>query len=174
KAMACVAEFGRGNFAAPLEPFPGKKAFINETIEQVRGNLNRIIAEINRMSAEHDKGDIDAAIAADDFDGAFRTMAEGINKMVGGHIAVKKKAMACVAEFGRGNFAAPLEPFPGKKAFINETIEQVRRNLNGIIAEMNRMSTEHDKGDIDVAIAAEHFDGAFRTMAEGINKMVAG
>ena len=43
--------------------------------------------------------------------------------MVGGHIAVKKKAMACIAEFGKGNFDAPLEKFPGKKAFINDTIE---------------------------------------------------
>jgi len=174
KAMACVAEFGRGNFEAPLEQFPGKKVFINETIEQVRRNLNGIIAEMNRMSAEHDKGEIDVMIAAENFDGAFRSMGEGINKMVGGHIAVKKKAMACVAEFGRGNFEAPLEQFPGKKAFINETIEQVRRNLNGIIAEMNRMSAEHDKGDIDVTISAERFDGAFRSMAEGINKMVGG
>ena len=34
--MACIAEFGRGNFEAPLERVPGKKVFINETIEQVR------------------------------------------------------------------------------------------------------------------------------------------
>ena len=45
--------------------------------------------------------------------------------MVAGHIAVKKKAMACVAEFGKGNFEAPLEKFPGKKAFINDTFEQL-------------------------------------------------
>ncbi|MDP9903045.1 methyl-accepting chemotaxis protein [Variovorax ginsengisoli] len=174
KAMACIAEFGRGNFNAPLEAFPGKKSFINETIEQVRRNLIGLIAEMNRMSTEHDKGDIDAYIDASRFDGDFRAMAEGINQMVGGHIAVKKKAMACIAEFGRGNFNAPLEAFPGKKVFINETIEQVRRNLIGLITEMNRMSTEHDKGDIDVFIDAARFEGDFHAMAEGINQMVGG
>ncbi len=34
--MACIAEFGRGNFEAPLERFPGKKAIINDTIEPVQ------------------------------------------------------------------------------------------------------------------------------------------
>ncbi len=174
KAMACIAEFGRGNFDAPLETFPGKKAFINDTIEKVRGNLKGLIAEMNRMSSEHDKGDIDVAIKADQFEGDFRTMAQGINGMVGGHIAVKKKAMACIAEFGRGNFNAPLEAFPGKKAFINDTIEKVRDNLKSLIAEMNRMSSEHDRGDIDVVIHAQKFEGDFQVMAQGINGMVGG
>ncbi|MFT3931887.1 MAG: methyl-accepting chemotaxis protein [Spongiibacteraceae bacterium] len=174
KAMACIAEFGRGNFAAPLEQFPGKKAFINDTIEQVRGNLQGLIAEMDHMSHEHDAGDIDVTIDADKFQNDFRTMAQGINTMVAGHISVKKKAMACIAEFGRGNFAAPLEQFPGKKAFINDTIEQVRGNLQGLIAEMDHMSREHDAGDIDVTIDADKFQNDFRTMAQGINTMVAG
>jgi len=174
KAMACIAELGRGNFEAPLEKFPGKKAFINENIERLRANLKGVIAEMNRMSHEHDAGDIDVVIPADKFEGEFRAMAEGVNKMVGGHIAVKKKAMACVAELGRGNFEAPLEKFPGKKVFINETVERLRANLTGVILEMNRMSHEHDAGDIDVVIPADKFEGEFRTMAEGVNKMVGG
>lgn len=174
KAMACIAEFGQGNFNAPLEAFPGQKAFINETIELVRQNLAGLIVEMNHMSAEHDKGDIDVAINVHRFSGDFRVMAEGVNKMVAGHISVKKKAMACIAEFGRGNFDARLEAFPGKKAFINETVEQVRRNLVGLISEMNRMSAEHDKGDIDVVIDVSRFDGDFRAMAAGVNQMVNG
>ncbi|SFV15863.1 methyl-accepting chemotaxis protein [Pseudoduganella namucuonensis] len=173
-AMDVVKEFGRGNFDAPMDKLPGKKAFINDTIEQVRGNLKGLIAEMNRMSAEHDKGDIDATIDAQRFEGDFRTMAQGINAMVAAHIAVKKTAMGVVKEFGRGNFDAPLDKLPGKKAFINDTIEQVRGNLKGMIAEMNKMSSEHDKGDIDVMIDAHQFEGDFRTMAQGINNMVAG
>ncbi len=174
KAMACVAEFGKGNFNAPLETFPGKKAFINDTIERVRSNLKGLIAEMNRMSAEHDKGDIEVFIDQSRFEGDFAAMAKGINTMVDGHITVKKKAMACVAEFGKGNFEAPLEAFPGKKAFINDTIERVRTNLKGLIAQMNHMSREHDLGDIDVLIDEARFEGEFRTMAGGINQMVGG
>jgi methyl-accepting chemotaxis protein len=171
-AMGVVAEFGKGNFEAPLAPLPGKKAFINDTIEKVRGNLKGLIAEMNRMAVEHEKGDIDVVIDAQRFDGDFRTMARGVNEMVAAHIAVKKLAMGVVAEFGKGNFEAPLAQLPGKKAFINDTIEKVRGNLKGLIAEMNRMSTEHERGDIDVVIDVQRFDGDFRTMAQGVNEMV--
>jgi methyl-accepting chemotaxis protein len=173
-AMACVREFAHGNFEAPLEQLPGKKAFINETIETLRSNLKGLIAELNHMSAEHDKGDIDIVVAAEKFRGDFAVMAKGVNDMVAGHIAVKKKAMACVREFAQGNFEAPLEQLPGKKAFINDTIEILRGNLKGLIVELNHMSAEHDKGDIDVIVAAEKFQGDFAVMARGVNNMVAG
>ncbi|HET7795361.1 MAG TPA: methyl-accepting chemotaxis protein [Rhizobacter sp.] len=172
-AMGVVAEFGRGNFEAPLAQLPGKKAFINDTIEKVRGNLKGLIAEMTHMSAEHEKGDIDVVIDVRRFDGDFRVMAQGVNEMVAAHIAVKKLAMGVVAEFGRGNFGAPLAQLPGKKAFINDTIEKVRGNLKGLIAEMNHMSAEHEKGDIDVVIDAQRFEGDYRTMAQGVNEMVA-
>ena len=174
KAMAVVKAFGEGDFDAPLEQFPGKKAFINDTIEEVRRNLKSLIAELNRMSDEHNAGDIDAEIPVERFSGDYRTMAQGINDMVAGHIAVKKKAMAVVKAFGEGDFDAPLEQFPGKKAFINDTIEEVRRNLKSLIAELNQMSDEHNAGDIDAEIPVERFSGDYRTMAQGINDMVAG
>jgi methyl-accepting chemotaxis protein len=174
KAMACIAELGKGNFEAQLEKFPGKKVFINDTIEQLRANLKTFIAEMNRMSTEHDRGDIDVYIPLDKFQGSYHVMAKGVNDMVSGHIAVKKKAMACIAELGKGNLDAPLERFPGKKAFINDNIEQLRANLKTFIAEMSRMSTEHDRGDIDVYIPLDKFQGSYHVMAKGVNDMVSG
>jgi methyl-accepting chemotaxis protein len=174
KAMACVDEFSKGNYDAPLEQFPGKKAFINDTIERLRANVQRFIEEMTHMSEEHNKGDIDVSIPVDKFEGAYRTMARGVNEMVSGHIAVKKKAMACVDEFAKGNFEAPLEQFPGKKAFINDTIERLRANIKRFIEEMNRMSDEHNAGDIDVMIPLDRFEGSYRVMARGVNEMVGG
>ncbi|MFM2057645.1 MAG: hypothetical protein RLY71_2030 [Pseudomonadota bacterium] len=142
---------------------------VNTLLEALQGLRN----DMNRMSVAHEKGDIDVVIDAQRHRGDLRAMADGINQMVGAHIAVKKQAMGVVAEFGRGNFDAKLEKLPGKKAFINDTIEQVRSNLKGLIHEMNRMSSEHDKGDIDVRIDTARFEGDFRTMAAGVNEMVA-
>jgi methyl-accepting chemotaxis protein len=169
KAMACVTEFGKGNFDAELEKFPGKKAFINDTIERLRANIKSFIAEMHRMSDEHNKGDIDVAIPLDRFEGAFRTMAQGVNEMAGGHIAVKKKAMACIAEFGKGNFEAPLEKFPGKKAFINDTIEQVRANLKALIADANALSKAAVEGKLATRADASQHQGDFRKIVQGVN-----
>ncbi len=260
KAMACLAEFGRGNFEAPLEKFPGKKAFINDTFEVVRanlqaliadanvlskaaiegklatradasrhqgdfrkivqgvndtldavigpltfsagyvdriakgdippkitdnyngdfnlikGNLNTcidalsgLIAQMNNMSSLHDAGDIDVKIDAGKFEGAYRVMAQGVNDMVFGHIAVKKKAMACLAEFGRGNFEAPLEKFPGKKAFINDTFEVVRANLKALIADANVLTKAAVEGKLATRADASRHQGDFRKIVQGVN-----
>lgn len=174
KAMACVASFAKGDYDASLERFPGKKSFINDNIEMLRTNVKQFIQEMRHMSSEHDRGDIDVVIPAERFEGAYHEMANGVNTMVQGHIQVKKKAMACVAAFAAGDFEAPLEKFPGKKAFINENIELLRSNVKAFIREMNRMSAEHDRGDIDVMIPVDEFRGAYKEMAKGVNTMVAG
>ena len=151
RVMTCVEKLAAGDLDADLEQVAGQKHLINDTVERLRGNLRAFQDEIRRMSEEHQKGDIDVTIPADRFGGGFRAMAQGMNDMVAGHIVVKKKAMACVDEFSKGNFGAPLERFPGKKAFINDTIERLRSNIKSFIAEMRRMSDEHNKGEIDVS-----------------------
>ena len=108
-------------------------------------------------------------IPEEKFEGAYRTMAHGVNDMVMGHIAVKKKAMACVAEFGKGNFEAPLERFPGKKAFINDTIEQVRTHLKALIADTDLLVKAALKGELSTRADASKHSGDFRKIVEGIN-----
>ncbi|MGA2449173.1 MAG: methyl-accepting chemotaxis protein [Polyangiaceae bacterium] len=174
KAMACVNEFAKGNFEATLEKFPGKKAFINDTIELLRANLISLIAQMRHMSQEHDKGDIDVMIPVDKFQGDFARVAQGINEMVSGHIAVKKKAMACIAEFGKGNFEAPLEKFPGKKAFINDTIEQVRVNLKALVVDSAALVQAALAGQLSTRADASRHQGDFRKIVQGVNDTLDG
>ncbi|UUR08330.1 methyl-accepting chemotaxis protein [Sphingomonas glaciei] len=171
-AMACIKEFSEGNFDAPMEQLPGKKAFINDTIETLRGNLRGIIAEMRHMATEHDKGDIDVFVPAEKFKGDFGLVARGVNEMVAAHIAVKKKAMACIKEFGQGNFDAPLEQFPGKKAFINETVETLRGNLRDITSEIERLIDEATAGNLAERGDDARFVGDFGKLVSGINGML--
>jgi methyl-accepting chemotaxis protein len=122
------------------------------------------------MAREHDAGDIDVVFDPGKFPGAFAVMAQGVNDMVNGHIAVKKKAMAVVKSFGEGDFDAPLEPFPGKKAFINDTVEAVRANLKTLISDTETLSRAAREGRLDVRADAAIHHGGFRAIVEGINE----
>jgi methyl-accepting chemotaxis protein len=128
---------------------------------------------MKHMSEEHNKGDIDVAIPVEKFQGAYRVMAEGVNEMVAGHITVKRKAMACVAEFGKGNFEAPLEKFPGKKAFINDTIEQVRNNLKAVISDIYTLVKASANGQVGVRADAGRHEGDYRKVIDGVNQILA-
>jgi methyl-accepting chemotaxis protein len=146
-----------------------KSEQVGKIKQVINTQLNDFVSSMKHMAEEHDKGDIDVVIPAEKFQGAFRVMAQGVNDMVAGHIAVKKKAMACVAEFGKGNFEAPLEKFPGKKAFINETIEQVRANLKALIADAAMLTKAAVEGNLATRADATKHQGDFRKIVEGVN-----
>jgi methyl-accepting chemotaxis protein len=135
----------------------------------VRSNLRGLIAEINRVSGEHEAGEIDATIESGKFAGDYRTMADGINGMVKSHVAMNRMAMGVVAEFGRGHFEAPLAPLPGKKKFINETVEQVRANLKALVADAALLSRAALDGKLDVRADAKRHEGGYREIIEGVN-----
>jgi methyl-accepting chemotaxis protein len=136
--------------------------------------LGGLVHELKRMSDAHNAGDIDQTIPAGKFHGAYRDMANGINQMVAGHIAVKKKAMACIAEFGKGNFDAPLETFPGKKALVSDTIENFRDNLKNVAGETLTLAKAAANGALDVRADEKKYAGAWRQMIQGMNKTLEG
>jgi len=149
----------------------------NGDFNEIKNNLNGcidslsgLIGDMRHMSDEHNKGEIDVVIQAEKFDGVYRVLAQGVNDMAAGHITVKKKAMACVAEFGKGNFEAPLEKFPGKKAFINDTIEQVRVNLKALIADADALVKAAVEGKLSTRADATRHQGGFRKIVEGVNQ----
>jgi methyl-accepting chemotaxis protein len=135
----------------------------------VNSQFNDFTGSMKYMSEEHDKGDIDVQIPEEKFHGVFKTMAKGVNDMVGGHISMNKKAMACIAEFGSGNFEAPLEQFPGKKAFINETIEQMRTNLKALIVDTDHLISAATEGRLSTRADASKHMGDFRKIVQGVN-----
>ncbi len=146
-----------------------KGQVLGSALVRLLNNLQRFIAEMDRMAMDHNAGEIDAVIPLDHFEGAYRTMARGVNEMVAGHISVKKKAMACVAEFGVGNFDASLEKFPGKKAFINDIIEQVRSNLRKLMADVDSLIGAALAGKLSRRVDASRHEGDYRRIVEGIN-----
>ncbi len=141
---------------------------MNQSVE----TINALLAEMDQMSKQHDLGDIDVFVNADNFKGAYHTMANGLNKMVQGHISVKKKAMACLAEFGKGNFDASLEKFPGKKAFINENIEGLRTNLKQVSNEVAELIEATLQGKLATRAHTDGVHGDWKKLVSSINALI--
>ncbi|ACB33798.1 methyl-accepting chemotaxis sensory transducer with Pas/Pac sensor [Leptothrix cholodnii SP-6] len=130
RVQKASADIAAGRLDAPLQ-LDGRDelARLAQSVEQMRSTVRGFITEVNTMSAEHERGDIDATIPSDRFAGEYRAMAEGVNTMVRNHIETKKMAMRFVAQFAGGDFSGEVPCLPGKKAFIKETLEQTRARL---------------------------------------------
>jgi methyl-accepting chemotaxis protein len=145
------------------------------TLKKKNTNINELstfAAEMKAMSDAHRAGDIDVVMPEEKFEGIYRTMAKGVNDMVQGHITVKKKAMACISEFSKGNFEAELEKFPGKKALINEAIERLRAAVKALIADASMLSKAVVEGNLATRADATRHQGGFRKIAQDVNDML--
>jgi methyl-accepting chemotaxis protein len=166
-----VDRISRGEIPPKItDEYRGDANQIKNSLNTCVDALSSLLAEMDRMSKAHDAGDIDWVIPAEKFPGAYHVMAKGVNDMVNGHITVKKKAMACVAEFAKGNFDAELEKFPGKKAFINENIEQVRVSLKALVADVNALVKGGVEGKLENRADASRHRGDFGEIVKGVNE----
>ena len=100
---------------------------------------------------------------------AFRTVADGINEMVSAHINTNQKAIACVDQFGRGNFEAQLPLFPGKQKQINDTVEGVRQNLKLLISDTSLLAQAVASRDLKTRVDVDRHHGDYKKIIEAIN-----
>ena len=91
--------------------------------------LSRFAAAQAEMKHEHDAGDMDAELPAEQFEGAYRTMAEGMNQLVASQIAVTMRVVEAVARYSSNDFSADIDRLPGKQAQISEAVDLVRDQL---------------------------------------------
>ncbi len=163
-----------GNFKARVT-----ENFENETFTAIKNAVNAfansfesLITDMNEMSKQHELGDIDIVIPTEKYKNDFKTVAQGINDMVNGHIAVKKLAMSVIAEFANGNFEAPLDQLPGKKKFINDTMEELRRNLKNVEKETLLLIEGARNGELTKRADASQFQGGWNNIVGGVNNML--
>jgi methyl-accepting chemotaxis protein len=170
-AARYVDDISKGVVPPPIaDDYRGDFETLKRSLNGCIARIEGLIAEMTRMAAEHEQGDIDVVVDVSRFQGAWARVASGVNEMVGSHIAVKKKAMGVVAAFGRGDFSAPLEQFPGKKRFINDTVEQVRSNLRALIADADGLASAAVEGRLATRADASRHPGDFRKIVEGVNR----
>lgn len=169
KVMSCIQELSIGNLDAMLEPFPGKRAFINYAVEIMRGNLKTLITDIQHMSQEHGAGATDVMLDSNKYQGGFSTMADYVNAMVMGHIAVNSQTMACIKNIAEGNFNAPLVQFHGNNALVNHTVDQLCVNLNALSADAAALAQAVISGEMAASVNADKYQGGYLQIVESIN-----
>jgi len=161
-----------GQMAETVDKMITKTQDGSDAYETVRKKIKGLISSMQHLADKHKAGDIDVAIPETEFEGAYKTMAIGVNEMVKGHINDNKKAMTCIQEFGKGNFDADLEKFPGKKEFINKTVEEVRVNLKMLNTEIIQLVNATKEGRLKERGNEKLLRGDWTKLIAGINELI--
>ncbi|MEN9443595.1 MAG: hypothetical protein RIS47_485 [Bacteroidota bacterium] len=174
QSLKAAEQLARGDFSVSTIEVDSKDetGVLLDRIKNVGQMLVMFTEEMQEMSTQHEAGDIDVKITTSRFHGSFRAIAEGVNAMVAGHVTLMNKAMTRVAKFGFGDFDAEIEKFPGKKAFINETIEELRDNFKKINAEITGLTQAAKDGQLQTRGKVDGYQGDWRKMVGGVNEML--
>jgi len=143
-----------------------------DDFKQISYSLTSLISSVNMMAAEQNKGNTDARIPAEQFSGAYRALAEGINEMVERYLDDTNEMLRVVAEFGNGNFETELRQFPGKKAAINVSVETLRNNLKQVSREISAIVAGATEGKLSTQIDVDNFAGDWKEITIQLNALL--
>ncbi|WP_446809528.1 HAMP domain-containing methyl-accepting chemotaxis protein [Methylomonas sp. 2BW1-5-20] len=163
-----------GDLSAEISLKANDTASVMAAMKHMSDTIKALLADMDHMAREHEKGEVDAVVDSGKFQGSFRTMAQGVNDMVGANIAVNRKAIACFEQFGQGNLDADIEKQPGKQVFINDAIDKIRANLRAVISDTDTLIKAAADGRLDTRADAGKHQGDFRRLVQGINDIIDG
>jgi methyl-accepting chemotaxis protein len=136
-----------------------------------REQFDALLAQMTHMAKEHDRGEIDVYLDPEAFlSPEVRSAAALVNKMVSDHIGTKKRVIEVFRAFGEGDFDAPFEQMPGKKAFLNDAVETVRGSLRLLTVEITKLSDQIVAGNLDAEIDVSKFRGQYRTIVQSFER----
>jgi len=143
------------------------------TMHSMRERVREVISAQREMARRHDEGEISFRMDEARFSGEYGEMVRATNALIGSHIAVKLHLMDVMGEYAVGNLSRDVETWPGEKAILTRTMNQVKENLAAINSEIKRLSTAAAMGDFTQRGDASRFEYDFREMIDGLNTMMA-
>lgn len=135
--------------------------------------IKKLINRINKVKEENlVYGDIDSNIDINEFEGSYKTVADSINNLLNDIVKDNRGIISNIEDFANGNFSTEVAIRPGKKVFINETLNKLRDNLKNIYLEINDLANRGKKGDLSKRIDKDNFKGDWQKLSNQLNSFI--
>jgi len=142
-------------------------------MQHMQRRLQEVISAQRSMAAHHDAGQISYRTDAQRFPGEYGEMVQETNALVDAHVLTQLRMTEVMGSYAVGDLAPDIEAYPGEKATITTTMRQVKRNLQGINAQIQELTQAACAGNFALRGQPEQFEHDFRLMVENLNTMMA-
>lgn len=137
----------------------------------VRGIVDDIDNFANEVAV---KGDIDCRIDPSKYPGGYGEMVTSLNESTDGLIEDIKLLIDVLGKFGEGDFNLKIKKLPGKKAIINEAVNNLVARMDAVDKEVNAMvDAAAIRGDLLFKIDTEKYAGSWRELMKQLNSIAA-
>ncbi|NJC43170.1 UNVERIFIED_ORG: methyl-accepting chemotaxis protein [Xanthomonas campestris] len=142
-------------------------------MQQMQRRLQDVITAQRSMAASHDAGEISYRTDAQQFPGEYGHMVQDTNALVHAHVQTQLRMTEVMGSYAIGDLAPEIEQYPGEKAAITATMQQVKQNLRAINAQIQQLTQAACAGNFALRGQPEKFEHDFRLMVENLNTMMA-
>ena len=137
------------------------------------GVINSLINEISEMSRMVViEGDIEAKIDTSHFTGSYQEVAESINGVINGIISDVLLLIGAMGDFAKGNFGSDIPKLPGKKAVMNESLDNLSSNLKSVNEDVLKLVHAAVDGQLSNRADVSAYAGDWATLVDGLNKLM--
>jgi methyl-accepting chemotaxis protein len=146
---------------------------LSETMAESVNTGEMLVADITKFSHEANiNGDIEYRINAEKYSGKYKEMIENLNKFTDAFVGDMLAFLEAMNRVNKGDFSSKLNKLPGKKIVLNNTLDELMTNLNGVHAEVNGLiEAASVKGDLSFKINADKYQGNWRELMLGLNSI---
>ncbi|MCL1844765.1 MAG: methyl-accepting chemotaxis protein [Defluviitaleaceae bacterium] len=115
-------------------------------------------------------GDYEFKMDAGKYKGAFKELAEGINKVPEGGEEEGWVLIDAMENIGKGKFDFEVKQLPGKRIVTNKAIDVLLNNLKGLNVDLNNMiEATSVRGDLHFRIDVSKYSGDWQKIVTGLN-----
>jgi len=137
-----------------------------DTIKSIISDLVKLDHEINT------EGDLDFQIDASKYQGSYREMIDGLNKLVATFGEEINLILGAIKDIGDGNFHTNFKWLPGKKAAFNIQLTTLMNQFNGLNTEIVLPTNHVREGTLDKKANSEKFQGEWRHLLDDLNVLL--
>ncbi len=167
------AKIAQGDFLAKIGmDREDEVGYVAKSVLKIKDTVNSLIKNIDILSEEFTKGNMKSEIPIEQFEGAYRKTAEGINNIVSTVSCDFMYVSDCIKSYSDGNFDAVCPDMPGDREQCKKSLNNLRKNILNVNNEINNISAAVASGDFNKQTNTKLFNGGWRELAENINTLV--
>ena len=176
ETSGALSKIARGDLSARIESrFPGDWQPVQQAVEETVRVLGDLTGETRKLIGSVEKGELGLRSDAQRFQGSYRELCTGMNAMLDG---VERPIAACRAALGevaRGNLSAHMDgEYQGEFLAMRESLDSTVAVLRRLVEETGTLIEAADRGELGKRARAGEFEGGFRELCEGVNRLLDG
>jgi len=170
EVVEAISNVAQGNLDVDINCTSNDEmGILAKSAQTLINTLNLLIKDMDNMANEHEKGEIDTFINSSKFSGEYETVANKINRMIESALATQNKVVGTFIEIANGNFDADMEKLPGKKALLNDAVNDMRSHISDVSYGINKLIKAAAKGELSIRIDETKYSGGWKEIMHSLN-----